>query len=71
MTVVQDPEGQVVAQEAYDRLLRDRNRYRDALSQVLAHLPSTKGLDPKDRAARLHNELERRRGIAREALKEG
>jgi hypothetical protein len=39
-----------------------------ALLQLNERMPSTKGMGPKDRANRLHSELERRIAIARDAL---
>lgn len=40
-----------------------------ALEQLGAPIPSTKGMDPRARAQRLHAEMERRIRIAREALR--
>lgn len=41
---------------------------RQALARHTAHIPSTKGMAPAERAQRLHAELERRIQAAREAL---
>lgn len=43
-------------------------RMRVALYGVATPIPSTKGMGPKDRANRLHAELERRIALAKEAL---
>lgn len=44
-------------------------RMAAALAQLGAPAPSTKGMDPKARAQRLHAEIERRIRIARDALR--
>jgi hypothetical protein len=41
---------------------------RAALARLSRPIPSTKGMAPKDRAQRLHSDLERRIAIARDAL---
>lgn len=43
-------------------------RLEIALKQIAHPIPSTKGMGPKDRAQRLHVELERRIAIARNAI---
>jgi hypothetical protein len=43
-------------------------RMTAALQHLCAPIPSTRGMGPKDRAQRLHAELERRIGIATKAL---
>lgn len=40
-----------------------------ALLRLTGHIPSTKGMDPKTRAQRLHAELERRIALAKDALR--
>jgi hypothetical protein len=39
----------------------------DRIAALTAPIPSTKGLGPKDRADRLHAELERRIALAKDA----
>lgn len=41
---------------------------REALRDLGRHLPSARGMDPASRANMYRNELERRRGVARQAL---
>jgi hypothetical protein len=43
-------------------------RLTTSLQHLCAPAPSTKGMGPKDRAQRLHAELERRIGIATKAI---
>lgn len=40
----------------------------NALRELSGPVPSTKGLPPKDRAERLHDEVGRRRRVARDAM---
>lgn len=54
-----------------DSIMRDAlrlERFEAALHRLQAPVPSTKGMAPKDRAQRLHSEMERRIAIARDAL---
>lgn len=46
-------------------------RIERALDRMTAHIPGTKGLGPKDRAERLHAEMERRIADAKHALRYG
>lgn len=39
-----------------------------AATRLCAPVPSTKGMSPSDRAARLHSEMERRIALAKDAL---
>jgi hypothetical protein len=44
------------------------DRIERAMNALTHPVPSTKGLGPKDRADRLHAELERRIALAKESL---
>ena len=53
------------------RMALEHERMRVALHKLTFPVPGTKGLPPKDRAARLHAEAERRIIVAKEALVHG
>jgi len=44
-------------------------RIEEAMHRMVAPIPSTKGMGPKERAQFLHAELERRIAIARDVLR--
>ena len=44
-------------------------RIEVAMHKLMAPIPSTKGMNPRDRANRLHTELERRIAVAVDALR--
>jgi hypothetical protein len=46
-----------------------QERMEQALQALTQPIPGTKGLGPKDRAERLHAELERRIQIAKDAIR--
>jgi hypothetical protein len=52
----------------FARVMAERDRFKAALQEIHSPIPSTKGMNPKDRALRLHSVLSARITIAREAL---